>query len=141
MARVIKYFCSTVIVRCFKKSLKRYPIMKIFSWVNFITNIIDVINDEKAMKAIEPSINKPMPHPSKFFQRNCLNKAKSSTHKVIATRLDMTPENFSQFLNGHLNIEADFALRLEKATGYSAKLWLALQNKYSLYIASLDLNI
>ena len=34
MTRVIKYFCSSVIVSCFKKSFKRYSIVKVFSRVN-----------------------------------------------------------------------------------------------------------
>jgi addiction module HigA family antidote len=53
-----------------------------------------------------------------------------------ARRLHVTRVSLSRILNGANGISADMALRLEKALGTSAELWVNLQAQYDLWVAS-----
>ena len=53
-----------------------------------------------------------------------------------AERLGVTRATLSRILNGNAGISADMALRLEQALGTSAEMWLEMQLKYELWIAS-----
>ena len=53
-----------------------------------------------------------------------------------AHRLHVTRVSLSRILNGTNGISADMAMRLEKALGTSAELWVSLQAQYDLWMAS-----
>ena len=53
-----------------------------------------------------------------------------------AAKLGVTRASLSRILNGSNGISADMALRLEAALGASAEMWVGMQVKYELWIAS-----
>lgn len=53
-----------------------------------------------------------------------------------AKRLGVTRAALSRILNGNAGISADMALRLERALGTSAEMWLEMQLKYELWQAA-----
>ncbi|MDZ7851746.1 MAG: HigA family addiction module antitoxin [Halomonas sp.] len=53
-----------------------------------------------------------------------------------ASRLGVTRAALSRILNGNAGISADMALRLEQALGTSAEMWLEMQMKHELWLAS-----
>ncbi len=53
-----------------------------------------------------------------------------------ALRLGVTRAALSRILNGVNGISADMAIRLQAALGTSAEMWLEMQGKYELWIAS-----
>lgn len=53
-----------------------------------------------------------------------------------AARLCVTRVSLSRILNGTNGIPADMALRLEAALGASAEMWMGMQVKYELWMAS-----
>jgi addiction module HigA family antidote len=53
-----------------------------------------------------------------------------------AARLGVTRVSLSRILNGTNGISADMALRLEAALGASAEMWVGMQVKYELWMAS-----
>ncbi|MCF6299717.1 MAG: HigA family addiction module antitoxin [Proteobacteria bacterium] len=42
-------------------------------------------------------------------------------------------KHLSRFINGHVSISPEFALRLQTFTDKSANAWLNIQNNYDLY--------
>jgi len=103
-------------------------------------DILAIIDDKTALKAKERSVLKPAFHPCDSFKRNYLSKEESYTHEVIATKLNISAKDLAQFLNSKINIDADFAARLQNLTGFSDKTWLELQNRFNLFIASIAQN-
>ena len=53
-----------------------------------------------------------------------------------AAKLGVTRVSLSRILNGTNGISADMALRLEDALGASAEMWVGMQMKYELWVAS-----
>lgn len=53
-----------------------------------------------------------------------------------AEHLGVTRATLSRILNGSTGISADMALRLEEALGTSAEMWVSMQAKYELWLAS-----
>jgi addiction module HigA family antidote len=52
-----------------------------------------------------------------------------------ARRLGITRQAFSALLNGRAGVSADMALRLSRALGTSAEMWLSMQAAYDLWRA------
>jgi addiction module HigA family antidote len=50
----------------------------------------------------------------------------------LARATGLSTGRISELLNGKRDITAEIALRLERATGIAAKLWLGLQDDYDL---------
>lgn len=53
-----------------------------------------------------------------------------------AAALGITRAALSRILNGKAGISADMALRLEAALGTRAEMWIDMQSRYELWIAS-----
>jgi antitoxin HigA-1 len=54
----------------------------------------------------------------------------------VAKRLGVTRHTLSAILNGRSGISAEMAVRLSKALGTTADLWLGLQMQYELWLIS-----
>lgn len=52
-----------------------------------------------------------------------------------AKRLGVTRQALSAVLNGRAGVSAEMALRLEKALGTSAEMWVQMQAGYDLWLA------
>ncbi|MFK8012406.1 MAG: HigA family addiction module antitoxin [Marinicellaceae bacterium] len=48
--------------------------------------------------------------------------------------LGVSRKHLSRFINGHVSVTAEFALRLQAFTGKSAIAWLNIQNNYDLWL-------
>lgn len=59
----------------------------------------------------------------------------SVTVTQAAERLGVTRQAFSALLNGRAGVSADMALRLSRALGTSAEMWLSMQVAYDLWEA------
>ena len=56
----------------------------------------------------------------------------------LARRADLTPKHINRIINGHVPISADVAVRLERVTDVSARLWMNLEANYQERLARLD---
>ena len=56
----------------------------------------------------------------------------------LARRADLTPKHVNRIINGHVPISTDVAVRFERVTDVSARLWLSLEANYQERLASLD---
>jgi addiction module HigA family antidote len=70
------------------------------------------------------------PHPGEVL-REYLPKA--MTLSDVASGLGVTRQSLSAVLNGRSGVSAEMAVRLSKALGTSADLWLGLQMQYDLW--------
>ena len=61
--------------------------------------------------------------------------------KKISHNLDVTPKTISAIVNGHQGISIEMALRLSKALGTSADVWINLQRDYDLWKAREVVNL
>jgi addiction module HigA family antidote len=74
------------------------------------------------------------PHPGEILAEECL-KPLGLTVTAAADALGISRKTFSLILNGHAGITAPMALRLAKAFGGSAEMWLRLQMARDLWDA------
>lgn len=70
-------------------------------------------------------------HPGDILRTEYLEPARLKAAD-LARATGLSTGRVSEILNGKRDITAEIALRLERATGVSAKLWLGLQNDYDL---------
>jgi len=70
------------------------------------------------------------PHPGEVL-REYLPEA--MTLNDVASGLGVTRQSLSAVLNGRSGVSAEMAVRLSKALGTSADLWLGLQMQYDLW--------
>lgn len=70
-------------------------------------------------------------HPGEILQEE-INE-RGMTQAALAELLGCTYPHVNRICRGHVDIEAPFALRLEKALGISAELWLGLQMAWDLH--------
>ena len=59
------------------------------------------------------------------------------THAALAAAMDVSQGRISEIVHGRTRVSAELALRLGKALGTSADLWLGLQIEYDLRLARL----
>jgi antitoxin HigA-1 len=74
------------------------------------------------------------PHPGSVLAE-WLDGLEGMTITEFAQRIEVTRATLSRILNGHASITPDIALRLEKALGTSAEMWVGLQGTYDLWVA------
>jgi addiction module HigA family antidote len=72
------------------------------------------------------------PHPGEVVQGLCLD-ALGLSITAAAKGLKVSRKALSELINGHSGISADMALRLEKAFGSTAEVWLGIQHEYDLW--------
>ncbi len=71
------------------------------------------------------------PHPGGIVRRQCLEPLRLSVTEAAAG-LGVTRQALSDLLNGKAGVSVDMAIRLSKAFGSSAEIWLDLQTAYDL---------
>lgn len=74
---------------------------------------------------------KKPPHPGRIVRQECLEPLKL-TVTAAARGLGITRKALSELLNGKSGVSPEMAVRLSKAFGSSAELWLGLQMDYEL---------
>ena len=70
-------------------------------------------------------------HPGEIVRAECLAPL-GLTVTAAAEVLGVTRKTLSELLNGHSGVSAEMAVRLEKAFGGTARVWLDLQTAYDL---------
>jgi addiction module HigA family antidote len=71
------------------------------------------------------------PHPGGFVRRECLEPLGLSVAKA-AEKLGVTRQALNNLVNERSGISPDMAIRLSKAFGGSARVWLTMQMHYDL---------
>lgn len=84
-------------------------------------------------------MNKPMEmynpaHPGEVLKELYLEPL-SLTITEASLALGVSRKTLSALVNGHYGVSPDMAMRLSKAFGTTAKLWLNMQNNYDLWQA------
>lgn len=76
-------------------------------------------------------LTKNPPHPGRIVRQECI-EALGLTVTAAAEGLGVTRKALSELINGKSGISPEMALRLAKAFGSSAEVWLGLQMDYDL---------
>lgn len=71
------------------------------------------------------------PHPGEIVREECLVPL-GLTVTAAAKGLGVTRKALSELLNGHSGVSPEMAVRLSKAFGSTAELWLRLQMQFDL---------
>lgn len=74
---------------------------------------------------------KKPPHPGRIIRQECIDPL-NLTVIAAAEGLGVTRKTLSELINGKAGISPEMAIRLSKAFGGSAELWLGLQMDYDL---------
>lgn len=76
-------------------------------------------------------IMKNPPHPGEHVRRDCLEPL-GLTVTEAAKRLGVTRQTLNNLVTGKAGISPEMAIRLSKAFGGSAEVWLSMQMQYDL---------
>ena len=71
-------------------------------------------------------------HPGEILKSTYLEPLNLSISKA-AEMLGVSRKHLSGFVNGHVSLSPEFALRLQAFTGKSAQAWLSLQSNHDLW--------
>jgi antitoxin HigA-1 len=71
------------------------------------------------------------PHPGRIIRQECIEPL-DVTVTEAAARLSVTRQNLNNVLKGKSGISPEMAIRLSKAFGSRAEVWLELQMEYDL---------
>lgn len=71
------------------------------------------------------------PHPGRIIRQECIDPL-GLTVTAAAAGLGVARKTLSEILNGRSGVSPEMALRLAKAFGGTAELWLGLQMDYDL---------
>jgi len=71
------------------------------------------------------------PHPGRIVRQECIEPL-GLTVTEAAARLGVTRQNLNNLVNGKSGISPEMAIRLSKAFGIRAEVWLGLQMEYDL---------
>jgi addiction module HigA family antidote len=80
------------------------------------------------------------PHPGRLI-KNIYLKDYNLSISAFALRIGVSRNTASELINGKNRITAEMALRLAKAFGTSAQLWLNMQQSYDLWHAKQRVNL
>ena len=80
------------------------------------------------------------PHPGQFIREVYLDELNISEREV-AHKLKVAPSTFHRLVTGQTSLTPEMALRLSKTLGRTPESWLAIQNKYSLWILAQSVNL
>ncbi len=83
--------------------------------------------------AVSNKMHNP-PHPGEIIKELCLNPLKL-TVTAAAAGLGVSRKQLSSIINGRASISPEMAVRLSKAFGTSAEVWLNHQLQYDLWLA------
>ena len=76
------------------------------------------------------TMKKP-PHPGRIIRQECIEPLEL-TITDAAERLGVTRQALNNLVNGKAGVSPEMAIRLSKAFGSTAELWLGLQMQYDL---------
>lgn len=71
-------------------------------------------------------------HPGEILKSTYLEPLNLSVSKA-SEMLGISRKHLSGFVNGHVSVSPEFALRLQAFTGKSAQAWLSLQSNHDLW--------
>jgi addiction module HigA family antidote len=71
-------------------------------------------------------------HPGEFIKDEM--EARKMSQQELADKLNVSKSEMSLLLNGHRNITPNIAIKLEKAWGTDAEVWMNLQIRYEINI-------
>lgn len=71
------------------------------------------------------------PHPGRLVRNQCLEPLNLTVTRG-AEVLGVSRKTLSELLNGHAGISPEMAIRLSKAFGSSAEMWLRMQMNFGL---------
>lgn len=80
------------------------------------------------------------PHPGTILLEDCIKPLNFSVTE-FALKIGTSRKNLSEIVNGKTGISSEMALRLSKALGTSAELWLNMQQAYDLWHARQRVNL
>lgn len=80
------------------------------------------------------------PHPGEFIKEVYLDELGLSEREV-ASKLKVSASTFNRLVNKKSSLSPEMALRLSITLGRTPESWLAMQDKYSLWIAIKELNL
>ena len=84
-------------------------------------------------------MNNPQ-HPGEFIKEVYLNEL-GIAERTVASKLKVSPSTLNRIIKGKSGVSPEMALRLSITLGRSAESWLAMQDRYSLWVASKELNL
>ena len=82
----------------------------------------------------------PLCQSTQFIKEVYLDELAIS-EREIAHKLKVAPSTFHRLVSGQTSLTPEMALRLSKTLGRTPESWLAMQDKYSLWILSQSLNL
>lgn len=80
------------------------------------------------------------PHPGEFIKEVYIEELHIS-ERVIAQKLNVSPSTLNRLINAKSSVSPEMALRLSVTLGRSPESWLAMQDKYSLWVASKEVDL
>ena len=80
------------------------------------------------------------PHPGQFIREVYLDELNISEREV-AHKLKVAPSTFHRLVTGQTSLTPEMALRFSKTLGRTPESWLAMQDKYSLWILAQSLDL
>jgi len=80
------------------------------------------------------------PHPGIFIKEVYLDELNISEREV-AQKLKVAPSTLNRLIQGKTSLTPEMALRLSKTLGRSPESWLLMQDKYSLWTVSKEINL
>lgn len=80
------------------------------------------------------------PHPGEFIREVYLEPFDISSRQ-LASCLGVSPSTLSRLLKGSSGISPEMSLRLSKVLGRTPESWLAMQDRYDLWVARGTVNL
>ena len=80
------------------------------------------------------------PHPGEFIKEVYLDELQISEREV-AQKLKVSPSTLNRLIKGQSSLSPEMALRLSITLGRTPQSWLLMQDNYSLWVASRELNL
>lgn len=86
---------------------------------------------------MKPKNGMPPVHPGEILNEDL--EEMGLTPEIFADKLAIPLDRMNAILAGERDVDAEFALRLERYFGSGARMWMNLQTTYSLKVAERDL--
>lgn len=80
------------------------------------------------------------PHPGELIYRTYIAPFKNISDDMIAHRLGITHNTFTNLLNGKASISTEMAIKLSQVLGGTPESWLTLQDNYDQWITRKENN-
>lgn len=80
------------------------------------------------------------PHPGEFIKEVYLEELGIS-ERLVAQKLKVSPSTLNRLIQGKSSLTPEMALRLSKTLGRTPESWLAMQDKYSLWVTGKEIDL